>query len=242
MTGSMSHSLSSLKNNRTKNGILARGGQILFVFASMAAVLFLSAGSLRWTAAWVYLGISLATVTINAILMLRSNPETVAERGQSTGWMDWDKLVSRLFALFQYLFLPLMAGLDARFHWSGEIGIGWHAGGAILYALGMAGTSWAMLTNAYFSTAARLQPDRGQQVCRTGPYKYIRHPGYTRIVLQSLSTAILLGSIWTLIPAGIAGALIIARTALEDQIRQCELAGYEEYARQVKYRLVLMVW
>jgi protein-S-isoprenylcysteine O-methyltransferase Ste14 len=233
---------SSNKFAKYLKGILARAGQILFVFAFMAAVLFLSAGNVRWIAAWVYLGISLVAVSINAAVMLRTNPETVAERGQSKGWKGWDKLVSGLFAVSQYLLLPLVAGLDARFHWSGEIGRAWQTAGALLYALGMAGTSWAMLTNAFFSTAARIQADRGQQVCRTGPYKYIRHPGYTSIILQSLSTAILLGSIWALIPAVIANACMITRTALEDKMLQHELAGYSEYTQQVKYRLVPMIW
>lgn len=223
-------------------GILKRGVQILFIFILLGLVLFLAAGSLRWIAAWVYLGISLLTFVINAILMLRASPETIAERGQARGWQAWDKLVSGLFAVFQYLILPLVAGLDARLHWSGEIGIAWHGIGAAVYSLSMAGNSWAMLTNGYFSTAVRIQTDRGHQVCRTGPYQYIRHPGYACIILQSLSTAILLGSLWALLPAAAAGALIIARTALEDKMLRSELAGYLDYSQQVKYRLVPGIW
>ncbi len=88
------------------SGILARGGQLLFMFVFLGLVLFLGAGTLRWTAAWVYLGISLLSVLINAIFMLRTHLETVAERGQAKGWQDWDKLISGLFALFMYLILP----------------------------------------------------------------------------------------------------------------------------------------
>ena len=223
-------------------GILARGGQILFIFIFLGLVLFLAAGSLRWIAAWVYIGISITVVLANSILLLRINPGTIAERGTARGWQDWDKLVSGLFALFQYLILPLVAGLDARFHWSGEIGVIWHGLGAAFYAIGMAGTSWAMVSNAYFSTAVRIQSDRGQQVCRSGPYGFIRHPGYTSIILQALSMAVLLGSLWALIPAMAAASLIIIRTALEDQMLQTELAGYVEYTQQVKFRLVPGVW
>jgi protein-S-isoprenylcysteine O-methyltransferase Ste14 len=223
-------------------GILARGAQILFVFFVMGLVLFLSAGSIRWIAAWVYLGISLVAVIINATLLLRTSPETVAERGQAKQWQNWDRIVSGLYSIAQYLVLPLVAGLDARFQWSGEVGKVWHGTGAVLYALSMAGTSWAMVSNAYFSTAARIQSERGQQVCRTGPYKYIRHPGYTSIIIQSFSIAILLGSIWALIPATAAGGLILIRTILEDKMLQSELAGYVEYAQQVRYRLIPGIW
>ncbi|HSB66032.1 MAG TPA: isoprenylcysteine carboxylmethyltransferase family protein, partial [Anaerolineales bacterium] len=207
-------------------GILTRGIQILLMIVILGLVLFLAAGSLRWIAAWVYLGINLLIVVINATLMLRTNPETVAERGQAKVWQGWDKLVSGLFAIFQYLILPLVAGLDARFHWSGENGIFWHGFGTAVFTASMAGNSWAMITNAYFSTAARIQADRSQQVCQTGPYKYIRHPGYTSIILQSLSTAIMLGSLWAMIPAAAAGASIITRTALENKMLKAELAGY----------------
>ncbi len=231
----------SQKKNLT-SGILARGGQILFMFVFLGMVLFTSAGSLKWTAAWVYLAVSLISVTINAVILLRTSPETVAERGQAKGWRDWDKLVSGLWAAFMYLILPLVAGLDARLHWSGEIGLFWHALGTMIYAAGLAATSWAMISNAYFSTAVRIQSDRGQVVCRSGPYRYIRHPGYAGTILQSVGMSILLGSLWALIPALIAVALIITRTTLEDRMLQDQLAGYSEYTREVKYRLLPGAW
>lgn len=228
--------------NRLTKGILARGGQVLFMIVFLGLVLFLGSGNILWRAAWVYLGISLVVVIINSFFLLRTNPEEVAERGTAKGWKDWDKLVSGLFAVALYLLLPLIAALDARFHWSGEIGILWHGAGALVYALSMGLVSWSMITNAYFSTAARIQTDRGQQVCRSGPYQYIRHPGYTGMVIQALSMAILLGSLWALIPAVIAGGLMVTRTALEDRMLQDELGGYKEYTQEVKFRLLPGVW
>lgn len=87
-------------------GIIVRAGQILFVFVFLGLVLFIGSGNIRWTAAWVFLGISLVSVAINSIFMLRTSPETVAERGRAKGWQDWDKLVSGLWAGAQYLLLP----------------------------------------------------------------------------------------------------------------------------------------
>jgi protein-S-isoprenylcysteine O-methyltransferase Ste14 len=229
-------------NQEVTSGILARGGQILFMFVFLGVVLFLSAGNLKWTAAWAYLGISLVSVVINAYFMLRTSPETVAERGQAKGWKNWDKLVSGLWASTQYLILPLVAGLDERFHWSGEIGLVGQGIGGLVYSFSLAVSGWAMITNAYFSTAARIQSDRGQQVCKSGPYRYIRHPGYASFFLQTLSVAILLGSWWALIPAIITGVLMVIRTALEDRMLQEELAGYKEYTQEVKYRLLPGVW
>jgi hypothetical protein len=70
----------------TLTGIQARAAQILFMFIFLGLVLFLGSGNIHWTAAWVYLGISLLSVAINATFMLRTNPDTVAERGRAKGW------------------------------------------------------------------------------------------------------------------------------------------------------------
>jgi protein-S-isoprenylcysteine O-methyltransferase Ste14 len=224
------------------SGIFLRAGQILFMFIFLGLVLFLGSGTIHWPAAWVFLGISLVSVAINAVFMLLTSPETVAERGRAKGWKDWDKLVSGLWAGVQYLLLPLVAALDQRFDWTGEIGIKLQGVGAAIYALSLALSGWAMISNAYFSTAARIQADRGQQVCRSGPYRFVRHPGYVGFVLQSPSIAILLGSVWALLPAIVASVLMIIRTILEDRMLQAELEGYTEYAQEVRYRLVPRVW
>lgn len=226
----------------TLTGILARAGQILFMFIFLGLVLFVGSGNIHWTAAWVYLGISLLSVAINATFMLRTNPETVAERGRAKGWKDWDKTISGLYALVQYLILPLVAALDQRFGWSGEIGLIWHLVGASVYAFSLGLSGWAMISNAYFSTAARIQSDRGQQVCRSGPYRFLRHPGYSAFIVQSVSMAILLGSLWALIPAILTGGLMVTRTALEDRMLLQELAGYADYAQEIKYRLLPGIW
>ncbi|HEX9091170.1 MAG TPA: isoprenylcysteine carboxylmethyltransferase family protein [Anaerolineales bacterium] len=74
--------------------------------------------------------------------------------------------------------MPLLAALDIRFYWTGDFPLGWHVLGAVFYAASLRLTGWSMITNAYFSTAVRIQSDRGQTVCRNGPYAYVRRPGY----------------------------------------------------------------
>jgi protein-S-isoprenylcysteine O-methyltransferase Ste14 len=76
----------------------------------------------------------------------------------------------------------------------------------------------------------------------SGPYKIVRHPGYVGMGLSALAIPLILGSWWALIPGGIAAALIIIRTALEDKTLQAELPGYVEYTKQTRYRLIPGVW
>jgi protein-S-isoprenylcysteine O-methyltransferase Ste14 len=223
-------------------GILLRFGAIVFMLALEAAILFLAAGRLDWIWAWIFIGINLAVVLVNGTILMRTNPEIVAERGRPKEVKNWDKAVSGLWALAQYLALPLVAGLDARFSWTHGLGIAWNIAGAVVFTTGMALFGWAMITNAYFSTAARIQSDRGQTVCRSGPYRFVRHPGYSGTVLQSVGTSFLLGSIWSLIPTAAAVACMAARTVLEDRMLQNELPGYKDFARDVPHRLVPGVW
>ncbi len=224
------------------SSILMRFLQVAILIAVQAAILFITAGSFNWVWAWVFLGIYLLSVSINSAFLLPSTPETVAERGRAQEMKDWDKLVSGLWSLAQFLILPIVAGLDFQFHWTKNFDFFWHMAGAVLFTLGLGLFGWALITNTYFSTVARIQHDRGQTVCSTGPYHYVRHPGYAGAILQSIGIALLLGSWWSLIPGFVAVLLMILRTSLEDHLLQAELIGYEEYACRVRYRLIPGFW
>ncbi|MFC1481401.1 methyltransferase family protein [Candidatus Neomarinimicrobiota bacterium] len=223
-------------------GIIKRVGTVAISFVLIAAILFLAAGQLNWMWAWVYLGICLVSVLINASIMLRTSPETIAERGRPEETKDWDKVIGGLWAAAIYIALPLVAGLDMRFGWARDSSIAWHVAGAVVFAIGLGFSAWAMIANAYFSTAVRIQSERGHTVCSTGPYQFVRHPGYVGFILQSISVPFLLGSLWALIPGIIATILMIIRTSLEDRTLQAELPGYQEYVQKVRQRLVPGIW
>jgi protein-S-isoprenylcysteine O-methyltransferase Ste14 len=223
-------------------GIVMRFGQIAIVFVFQALILFLAAGRLNWTWAWVFLGICIVSVSINSAFMMRTSPETVAERGRPKEMKVWDQVVGGLWSLAQYLVLPLVAGLDVRFGWTQELSAPGHVAGGVVLAVGLGLFGWAMIANAYFSTAVRIQSDRGQTVCRTGPYRFVRHPGYVGAILQSLGTPFLLGSLWALVPGITAATLMTIRTSLEDRMLQAELPGYRDFAQEVRYRLVPGIW
>lgn len=223
-------------------GILIRSVTVMAFLILQGVILFWSAGRLDWVWPWVYLGASVLLLGINGAIMLRISPETVAERARPGLTQGWDKAVGGLWAAALYLAVPLVSGLDQRYAWSGKAGIGFHLGGGMLLVLSFGLSAWAMAANAFFSTAVRIQEERGHQVCNSGPYKVVRHPGYVGFILQSLAVPILMGSWWGLLPGGVAVALMVARTALEDRMLQVELAGYQQYARDVPYRLLPGLW
>ena len=112
----------------------------------------------------------------------------------------------------------------------------------ILYLVGQAIFQWARRTNEYFSSVVRIQTDRGQTVCREGPYRYVRHPGYVGGFLFTLTSGLVLGSWPAFVPQLIASLLLIWRTAREDKTLQAELPGYTEYAKETRFRLLPGVW
>ncbi len=235
-------SLPAASDHTVVKGVLVRAATVGIFFALIGGILFWASGRLNWTWAWIYLGICLVSMLINGAIMLRTNPATIAERGRPQETKDWDKVVGGLWALAIYFALPLVAGLDTRFGWTSALNVAWHVAGVVVLTAALGLTSWAMIANAYFSTAVRIQIDRGHTVCRSGPYRFVRHPGYVGFILQALGTSILLGSWWALIPALIAAALMTIRTALEDRTLQSELPDYQDYVQEVRYRLIPGIW
>jgi protein-S-isoprenylcysteine O-methyltransferase Ste14 len=223
-------------------GIVRRATQIAIMFLIQAALLFVSAGRFDWMEAWVYLGISVVGVGVNSFFMFRYSPETIARRATSEGMKEWDKIVSGLYTLFYFILLLVIAGLDSRFGWTAPLPTTTWLLAIIVYVLGNALFSWAMISNAYFAAVVRVETAGGHQVCTTGPYRYVRHPGYVGAILQALALPLVLGSMWALLPGIIAAVLLVVRTALEDHTLHYELDGYPSYAEKVRYRLLSGVW
>jgi protein-S-isoprenylcysteine O-methyltransferase Ste14 len=207
----------------------------------LGVILFLSAGTAGWIWGWVYLLLfSLVTITSTVL----TDPELlVEERGLGReGRKMWDLRLLSIYGLLSSLVSPIVAGLDYRFGWSGSFALWLQILGVIIFITSWYIGLWAMAENRYFSKVVRIQTERGHTVVTTGPYRYIRHPGYVNAITFSLSTPLILGSAWTLIPSLIAAALIVLRTSLEDQMLHEELSGYPEYAMKVRYRLIPGLW
>ncbi|HEY43298.1 MAG TPA: isoprenylcysteine carboxylmethyltransferase family protein [Anaerolineae bacterium] len=226
-------------DSNTSSAVLMRMRQVVVTYLILAAILFFSSGRLNWIWAWAYLGVGLGILVIN-VLVLPS--ELVAERGQpGDNVKRWDSVLSTLAGL-PTLGVPIVAGLDERFAWSAQLAPSAHLIGLTFFALGQGLFSWAMASNKYFSTAVRIQVDRGHTVATGGPYRYVRHPGYVGFAVSFFGTSLALGSLWATIPAGLIACLLIVRTALEDRTLQDELPGYKDYAQRVRYRLLPGIW
>jgi protein-S-isoprenylcysteine O-methyltransferase Ste14 len=209
----------------------------------LAVTLFVSLGSLDWPMAWVYLSLVILGMTVTTVLLARTHPDLLVERSHiGEGVKSWDRVLSRLMALGVLLPTLLIAGLDRRWGWSHAMPLHMEIGGAVLFALGTSWVSWAMVSNRFFAPVVRIQKDRGHTVATSGPYRFVRHPGYVGIMLCGVAVPLMLGSLWALVPAGLGVGVAVLRTALEDRTLRNELEGYKDYASRVRYRLIPGLW
>ncbi len=217
---------------------------LILEFLFFAALLFGSAGTLRWPAAWVFLGLFFGAALIITFMLARNDPALLDERMKpfiQKGQPIWDKIVMSAIATLFVGWVILM-GLDAvRFRWS--IVPVW------LEAVGGLGAAFAMWIcyrtfqeNTFLAPVVKIQRERGHRVISTGPYRIVRHPLYAGVLLFFPSVALLLGSWYGLAATVLLIGGLVVRTALEDRELQRGLDGYEEYARRVPYRLAPFLW
>jgi protein-S-isoprenylcysteine O-methyltransferase Ste14 len=215
---------------------------VLSIAFFVALLFFLPAGTLAWTRGWLFILVFFVPTVPAALYLWRVNPEIYEARSQiHEGTKRWDR---RLLAVM----VPVMAATlivaaldDARFHWHPVPW--WVCGlGYVLVLTAMGISVWAEAVNKFFEPGVRVQADRGHRVIDTGPYAIVRHPGYIGACLMMVGTALALGSLWALIPAGLSCLLLVLRTRWEEQTLEAELAGYKEYMQKVRFHWIPGVW
>jgi protein-S-isoprenylcysteine O-methyltransferase Ste14 len=227
---------------RVGAGALRYVAQRLGLLAVFACLLFASAGQVDWWPGWRYLLVTLVMEIITLSLLALLAPQTLNQRGSvGAGVKSFDRWFAGLWFATS-LVTPVIVGLDAvRFHWSALPG--WLFVPALLVMVGASlFADWAMVENEHFEQFVRIQGERGHDVVTTGPYRFVRHPGYLGAILGALATPPMLGSAWAFLPAGFVALLFVVRTYLEDQTLRRELGGYEEYAQRTRHRLLPLVW
>jgi protein-S-isoprenylcysteine O-methyltransferase Ste14 len=209
---------------------------------SPLALIFLPAGTLAWRPGWIFLAVLILGFGASALVLARVNPIIYRARSRfQAGTKGWDKALLAVILPAMVAVLPVAALDAARFHWSAVPAWAMLSGYVGVLA-GIAVTGWAQAMNPYFEPGVRIQSERHQRVIDTGPYRFVRHPGYIAALFLFFGMALALGSFWALIPAALASVLLVLRTSWEDQLLRSELAGYDDYARRVRWRLLPGVW
>jgi len=220
------------------NGLLGALRLPACCFAGLA----LASGRLDWGRLWLLAGLQLAMMVVNLPIIAARNPELLEERFQKRGdTKGFDKAFAAL-AFLTLLGTLVVAGLDAgRFGWT-ELPAWTIALGVALHALGDVPVVWALSTNKHLEATVRIQKDRAHHVVTGGPYRYVRHPMYTGMLVMFAGWPLVLGSAWTYLPLAAFAAVLIWRTSREDRTLRAELQGYADYASHTRFRLLPHVW
>ena len=210
----------------------------------LGLVLFGLAGTTDWTWGWVFNIVHTLVWVSMTVALIVANPELLNARGKrEKGTKGWDMVLLSLYGL-AWLAMLIVAALDVRYGWTaattpvvaGVVGAG-------LMIAGFALTTWGMIVNRNFELTVRLQEDRGHAVTTTGPYRIVRHPGYTGVIASFfIGMPLVLWSLPALLPALVGAVVMIVRTAMEDNTLHNELPGYREFAQETRYRLLPGVW
>lgn len=211
--------------------------------AVIGALLFVPAGTLSWSGAWVFLAEMWVLAIALGAWLLRYDPVLLKERSGSFVQTDQppvDKLIVIALIALSIGWLVLM-GFDRRY--------GWSAVPVWLQALGAVGvfisTYLGYLTfreNSFASPVVKIQADRAHRVISTGPYAYIRHPMYAGALFYFIGVPLLLGSWWGLAFLPLFVGLFVFRIGIEERTLRTALEGYGAYAARVRYRLIPLIW
>jgi protein-S-isoprenylcysteine O-methyltransferase Ste14 len=201
--------------------------------AAAGGIIFASAGRWNLPMVWAVIGV-LAGFSLAVVAF--TDPGLVRER-RHPGPGNKDRL-TRPLGVGILLSHWILVGLDVgRFQWS-PVPFGAQVAGLVGYAASVAFLLWAMRVNPFYSSVVRVQHERGHRPIVSGPYRYVRHPGYAASIVALLCGGMALGSWLAILPLLAGIALFVRRTLVEDRLLQQELEGYAEYAQKVRHRLI----
>ena len=214
---------------------------VLMLALVLGVGLFLTAGTLQYWQAWVYLSVFTIASGLTTLYLIRNDPELL-DRRMRGGPMAEKRTTQRVIMLFTslaFVGLLVVPALDRRFGWS-TIPLYAVIAGDALVAIGFYFIFRVYRENTY--TSATIEVTANQKVISTGPYAILRHPMYASALLYLLGTPLALGSYWGLLPFVAVIPFLVWRLIDEEHMLTRELPGYSQYKQRVRYRLVPGVW
>lgn len=201
-------------------------------------LIFIPAGTLKFTNGWILMGILFIPMFIFGIILIFKDKELLKSRLDAK---EKEKKQSIIIKLSGLMFIAgfIVAGLDFRFKWF--ILPKWITYIFIIIFL-LSYLMWGIVLkqNAYLSRTIKVT--QNQKVIDSGLYSVIRHPMYTASLFLFLSMPLVLGSLISFFIFLVYPVIIIMRIIYEEKYLEKNLAGYIEYKKKVKYRLIPFIW
>ena len=208
---------------------------------ALGALVFIPAGTLNYWQGWAYIGTAISASALYTIYLVKYD-SALLRRRQQVGPSHENEPAQKIIVLFifaAFVTLIVLPPLDYRLGWSP---VPWYVSviGVALVALSFYFFYLVSKINTY--AAANVRVEKGQRVVDTGAYGLVRHPMYFGTLFLIVGTPLALGSWWTLLLTPVFLLLLYFRIASEEKVLMRDLAGYAEYQRKVRYRLIPFVW
>jgi protein-S-isoprenylcysteine O-methyltransferase Ste14 len=214
---------------------------LLAVLLVMAAGLFLSAGTLDYSQAWIFLALFFVASLAITLYLMKNDPALLERRvhGGPTAEKETSQKIIQSLTAAAFIAMLVLPGLDHRFRWS-RVPMYAQIAGDVLVALGFVIIFFVYKQNSF--TSATIDVYAGQTVVSTGPYALVRHPMYGGAFLMFLGMPLALGSWWGLAVLAVGMPALIWRLLDEERLLTEKLPGYSEYKDKMPWRLVPFVW
>ena len=201
-------------------------------------LIFLPAGTVFFFNGWLLMGILFVPMFVAGIVMMFKNPDLLKKRLRAKETQKDQSMVVKLSGLM-FLAGFLVAGLGYRFGWY-LLPKGVAIGASVAFLLAYVLYAEVLRENTFLSRTIEVQEN--QRVIDTGLYGIVRHPMYGATLLLFLSMPLVLGSVYAFLIFLVYPLIIARRIEGEEAFLERELAGYPEYKKKVKYRLIPFVW
>lgn len=213
-------------------------GKLLGGMAAIALLLFLPAGTLLYPNGLLFCGLLFVPMLCVGVWLFVKDKELLAKRLNAREQERAQRVVV-LVSAFEFAGCFVTAGLDFRFGWTHVPRAAVVAASVLLFGAYLLYAE-VMRENAYLSRTVEVQRD--QKVVSTGLYGVVRHPMYAATLLLFTMMPIVLGS-WAALAFMLPLPFLLAgRIRNEEKVLRAGLAGYDEYTKKVKYRMIPFVW
>jgi protein-S-isoprenylcysteine O-methyltransferase len=168
---------------------------------------------------------------------------SVTRRGRSKTGEKQDR--STLLVIWVVIIVSIFAGVFVAQNWrAGALSHGraFAGAGVVLFAAGLILRWWAIITlGRFFTVDVTIEKDH--ELVERGPFRRVRHPSYTGVLLAFVGWALTLGN-WAAILVVLAPIFIafVRRMNVEEEALRGALGDrYAEYMRRTK-RLIPLVY
>lgn len=207
----------------------------------MGIVLFACAGTLAYRQAWIFLAVYACGALAVTVYLLENDPKLLERRLQAGpgAEKEFNQKIVMCAASIGFVALLAVSAFDHRERWS-DVPFAIALLGDVLVIAGLAFVTCVFRENSF--TSATIEVAADQHVVTSGPYALVRHPMYAGALLYLAGMPIALGSWWGIAVMLLFVPILMWRLLEEETFLVKNLAGYVEYRRRVKYRLVPFVW